>query len=174
MKMHLAWLVLAVAWSTASMAQAPAKEPKIPKNKWMDGSRDYEEAKELQKATGADMVVYFSRSDAKDEKGLCSWWENQGIQSGQLGRLLESYVKVRVELPFRNNKIEEQFKAFRFNKTPAVFVVKPDGFPQRVQVFDWPGGKPDLHDPDKLVELFKERSSPKKEVAPAQAESGPK
>jgi hypothetical protein len=149
----------------SAVAQPPAPEAKVPKGRWFDGERGYLEARELQEQTGADILLYFFRYDHKDEKGLCIWWERHGLQNGKVKKLLHDYIKVKVQMPLRK-KEEETFSAFRFNKTPAVYVVKPTGFPTKLAVFDWPNNKPELKEGSELVELIEKASTPKTEPVP--------
>ena len=152
---------------SSAMAAPPApveKVLKVPKGQWLDGERGYLEALEIQKATGADILMYFFRFDLKDEKGLCTWWERKGLQNGKVSKHLQDYIKVKMQMPFRKKEIET-FKAFKFNKTPAVFVAKPTGFPTKIAVFDWPNGKPELKEGSELVDLITKASSPKEPPA---------
>lgn len=132
---------------------------KIPR-KWLAGLKGYQEAAELQKQTGSDMIVYFADYGANSQKGLCHWWESDGMQSGPVKKVLEQFIKVKIELPL-NSREEEAFARFRLNKAPAVFVVRAeDGdFPDRVHLFDWQMKRPKLKEPEELSKLISERSS---------------
>lgn len=147
---------------TTALAQPPqtAPVPKVPKGTWFDGERGYIEARELQSQTGADIIMYFFRYDIKNEKGLCTWWERQGLQNGDVKKLLQDYIKVKMQLPFRKKEMDT-FGQFRFNSCPAVYIVKPTGFPQKINVFDWPGNQPQLKNGHDLVDLIKSASSTK-------------
>jgi len=151
-----------------SWAQPPADGPqaKVPKGKWFDNERGYLEALELQKQTGADIILYFFRYDLKDEKGLCTWWERHGLQNGRISKFLQDYIKVKVQMPLRT-KEKETFARFTFNKTPAVYIVKPTGFPQKINPFEWPNNKPDLKDHQTLISEIEKASTPKT-TAPAE------
>lgn len=155
-----AWRVVTVAMLAAATvwAQPPPKELKVPKGRWLDGERGYLEALEIQKATGADILLYFHRIDPKDEKGLCQWWERHGLQNGKISKFLQDYIKVKMQLPFRKKELDT-FGRFKFNKTPAVFVVKQEGFPTRIPVFDWPNNKPELKEASEIIELITRASS---------------
>jgi hypothetical protein len=164
---RMAWwmvVLLAVMLAGDVVAQPPPKELKVPKGRWLDGERGYLEAKEIQTATGADILLYF-RSDEKDEKGLCAWWERHGLQNGKVSKFLDDYIKVKMQLPFRKKELET-FGSFKFNKTPAVFVVKSSGWPTKIPVFDWPNNKPQLKDANELIDLITKASTPKE--APAE------
>ncbi len=170
MKTRAVRFLLALLFLSAGSVWAqppPAKVLKVPKDRWLDGERGYLEALEIQKATGADILLYFFRYDLKDEHGLCIWWERKGLQNGKVTKHLQDYIKVKMQLPFRKKELET-FKAFKFNKTPAVYVAKPTGYPTKLAVFDWPNGKPELKEGFELVELITKVSSPKPDAdAPA-------
>ncbi|HMP89027.1 MAG TPA: hypothetical protein PJ991_02440, partial [Kiritimatiellia bacterium] len=133
---------------------------RVPKGRWFTSDRGYQEALELQKSTGADIIIYFFRYDLKDEKGLCTWWERHGLQHGRVSKLLQDYIKVKVQMPFKPREREMFAEKFKFNKTPAVYIVRADGgFPTRIQVFDWPNNKPQLKDHQTLISEIQKASS---------------
>lgn len=146
------------------MAQPPEPPTNVPKKKWFDGEKGYREALEIQKASGADIFIYFYNHDEKDEKGLCSWWEQRGMQEGKVAKLLEGYIKVKVAVPVRK-KEEPTFSNFRVNKTPAVFVAKPTGFPTRITVFDWTNDRPVLRENKELADMISKASTPVADAA---------
>jgi len=158
----LAWITAAVT-VTAQLppsAQPAAQELKVPREKWLDGERGYLEAKEIQEATGADILLYFFRYDIKNEKGLCTWWERHGLQNGDVKKYLKDYIKVKMQLPFRKKEIET-FSQFQFKSCPAVYVVKPSGYPQKITVFDWPGNEPKIKSGQEIISLIEAASSKK-------------
>lgn len=155
--MHV--LLIGLVLTVKAFAQNTNKPVKISK-KWLGGLKGYNEAVDIQKQTGADMIVYFADYGPNSQKGLCNWWEQRGIDSGPVKKVLDDFVKVKIELPL-NSREEEAFSEFRFNKAPAVYVVRPDSanFPSRVNVFDWEAKKPKLKDPEELAELIRSKSS---------------
>jgi len=173
-------LLLAVSGLSASLIFAQINPPaatlpaanqsqiKVPKGKWFEGERGYLEAKGIQEKTGMDMLLYFYNHDDDDEKGLCHWWEQKGMKEGKVDKLLETYLKVQVRVPFKS-KEKESFAAFQFNKTPAVFVVKKaEGFPAKIPVFDWVNKRPQLRDNAAIADQIARASTPKAgEPAPA-------
>lgn len=149
--------------SAVTVAAQPEREARVPPKQWFDGERGYEKAKELQEQTGADILLYFFRYDKSDEKGLCRWWETKGLQHGHVSKFLRDYIKVKVQMPLKKRE-EETFAAYKFNKTPAVFVVTPSGrFPARIQVFDWPNNRPELKQASELIDAITKVSTPKAE-----------
>ena len=155
-------LLAVLVWSSYTFAQPTADDApgRVPKGKWFTSDRGYQEALELQKSTGADIFIYFFRYDIADEKGLCKWWETHAMQQGRVSKLLQDYIKVKVQMPFKPREREMFAEKFKFNKTPAAYVVKAEGgFPQRIQVFDWPGNKPKLKDHSTLVSEIVKASS---------------
>jgi hypothetical protein len=141
-------------------ATALAEDAKFPKNKWFNGLKGYNEALEIQKQTGADIFVYFARYYPNDEEGLCKWWEKKGLTAKPIDAYLEDYVKVKILFPL-NKKDEEAVKDFKVRKCPAVFIVQTNGFKNYCKVFQWPGGKPELIEPEPLIEVFRARSGPR-------------
>ena len=151
-----------VGWVGLVSAQ-PERVARVPAKQWFQGERGYEQAKELQKQTGADIFLYFFRYDHNDEKGLCRWWETKGLQHGHVSKFLQDYIKVKVQMPLKKRE-QETFAAYKFNKTPAVFVVTPDGrFPGRIQVFDWPNNRPELKSASDIIADISKVSTPKAE-----------
>lgn len=125
--------------------------PDVPERKWFNDADGYRDALALQEKTGVEIFLYFYRHDLPDEKGLCSWFEKRGLQEGDVKKLLETYIKVQVQLPIKK-KDQPLFSTFRFNKCPAVFIVPPNGWSQRCQVFDWDNRRPKLKEQDVLVQ----------------------
>lgn len=151
--------LLAISASAQVAPPAPAA-PEIPRSKWFSGGKGYEEARALQQQTGANMIIYFADYSLKNERGLCSWWEQHGINDGKVNKFLRDYIKVKVELPL-SKRDEEIFSRFRINKTPAVFIVRNDGsFPTYCPLFNWENDRPKLKEPEELIEFFTKASTP--------------
>ncbi len=143
--------------------QAASGTVKIP-TKWFNGAKGYEKALEAQKQTQADIFIYFVRPNTPNEKGLCTWYENKGIKSQPVRRLLRGYVKVRVPLP-ANPRNQDLAKKFKVRKTPAVFVIHPDGWRNRCKTFNWDEKPLKLFEPDDLAENIRLNSSDKYQPA---------
>lgn len=145
--------------NTASAQQPEQPEAKVPELQWFRGASGYEKALELQKASGADIFVVFYREGVASEKGLYRWMKTKGFETSLVHSALRDYIKVKVEL---NKKAHERLAIQEFNakKTPAVYVVFPNGRSKRCEFFDWGGNQPKLLAPDKMVEELKKNSSP--------------
>ncbi|MDD4736671.1 MAG: hypothetical protein PHP44_11270 [Kiritimatiellae bacterium] len=155
----LAILCVLQGLPNAASAQQPGQpEAKVPELQWFRGASGYEKAIELQKATGADIFVVFYREGVASEKGLYRWMKTKGFESSLVHNALRDYIKVKVEL---NKKAHERLAIQEFNvkKTPAVYVVWPNGWNKRCNFFDWDGKRPKLLDPEKMVEELRKNSS---------------
>ena len=140
---------------------------------WLNKAKGYEKALELQRVTGADIFIYFSRQAPENEKGLCNWFENTTLKSSKLKDYLRDYIKVDVPLP-SNPDCQKLAQDFEVRKCPAVFVVQPNGLKNYVKVFDWPGGKPKPYEPEELIEFIRARSSDRYQTqASSSAETQP-
>jgi hypothetical protein len=126
----------------------------VPK-KWFDKASDYEKAKELQKETGACILVYFKNPQDSSQKGLCNWFEKESSTYTKWRKALPYFIKVEIALP-GNNETRALAATFGFKSTPAWYVVRPDAqFPKRLPVIKYGmGGK----DPEPM---------PEKELIPA-------
>lgn len=150
-----AWIVFFAGAVRAEATNTPA----IPK-KWLSGVKGYEEALDLQKQTKAPMVVYFANYGEPGEKGLCGWWEKTGMQDGKVNKFLRDHIKVKIDLPVKKRE-QALFAAYRFNKTPAIFVVRADdGYPARCNVFNYENNRPRPKETDELIELFRKAGEP--------------
>ena len=138
---------------------------KFPENKWFNNGKGLEEAMEIQKATGADMFVYFANYGQNDQEGLCRWWEKRGMSQPEIAKMLKEYVKVKLTYPLGKKDLA-MVESYKVNKCPAIFVVPPNGRSKRIMVFDWPNGKPELKDIPVIAELIRTSSTPKA-AAPA-------
>jgi hypothetical protein len=144
---------------TAQMPSGTNAEQKIP-NSWFMKAKGYEKALALQKETGSDIFVIFTRDAPANEKGLCEWLESKGLNTSKVRDYLRSYIKVSVPLP-SNPESQKMAENFDVRKCPAVFIVQPNGRQYYCKVFEYPDGHPKLFPPETLVELFRARSSEK-------------
>lgn len=146
-----------------------ADDARIP-TKWFLKAKGYEEALELQKKTGADVFIYFTKDSPSNEKGLCKWFENKALSDFKIRRYLRNYIKVHVPLPSNpaSQKLAEQFQVSR---APAVFIVQPGRRPQFCKVFDWSEGRPKLYSAEELIEGFRARSSARYQLPTGESEA---
>jgi len=137
----------------AALVEKPKFEL-VPK-KWFDKASDYEKAKELQKETGACILVYFKNPQDSSQKGLCNWFEKESSTYTKWRKAMPYFIKVEIALP-GNNETRALAATFGFKSTPAWYVVRPDAqFPKRLPVIKYAmGGK----DPEPM---------PEKELIPA-------
>lgn len=149
----LAALALA-AMIPAARAQGPVEIP----SSWLQKAKGYEKALELQKQTGADIFVVFTRNASSSERGLYEWFRSKGLENSKVKKYLRDYIRVEVPLPSTpdSQRLAEKFEV---RKCPAIFIVQPGGFQSYCNAFDWSGGRPKLYEPEKLIELFRARSS---------------
>lgn len=125
---------------------------------WFSKAKGYEKALELQKETGADLFVYFSRQAPNDEAGLCRWFENKALTAPVLKDYLRSYLRVEVPLP-SNPDCQKMAESFGVRKCPAVYIVQFNGWTQACKAFNWSTGRPLLFPPEEFIELLRARSS---------------
>ncbi len=168
-------MVLALCWCFAAGSQAQlagrpgdTTDEKIP-SKWFQKAKGYEEALEIQKQTGADIFIYFTRESPANEKGLCRWFENKALSDVKLRRVLRDYIKVEVPLP-SNPDSQRLAEKFRVGKTPAIYIVQTNGFTQTVKVFDWSDGRPKLDPIETIIETIRVRSGPRYQKPATEAE----
>ena len=130
-------------------------------NKWFNNAKDYEELLQLQKKTGACMLVYFQNPSVPNEKGLCSWFEKSITTDIDWRKAMKYYIKLEITFPGPSavRDLAAQFKAV---KTPALFVVKPGStLYGRIMVFDYPAaGRPTPIEVPRVLEALKSRSTP--------------
>lgn len=129
--------------------------------RWLRQHRGYEEAKEIQKATGADILLYIKRTDNSRTLGLCNWFERDSLKNRSVLRYLEDYIKVEFTLPAdrRTTELAEQYGLI--GSGPILYVVRPNGWKNSVRTFNWPDGRPEPSPPDELIETIRSRSSPR-------------
>lgn len=151
------WAVLMLAGALAASEAAPEK---FPEKKWFQNGKGYAEALEIQKATGADLFVYFARYSPSDQKGLCHWFEGKALQHPAVEKHLRGYLKVKFTFPLGKDD-QAIADRFRVNKCPAVFVVQTNGWSGRVPVFDWPNNQPELVPAERLIPLIRQKSGPR-------------
>ena len=151
-------LTLCLGAVAAELPLSTTEPPKIP-NSWFNKAKGYEKALALQKETGADIFVVFTRDAPANEKGLCHWFDAKGLRASKVSDLLRDYIKVTVPLP-SNPECQNMAKDFNVRKCPAVFIVQPNGKRSYCKVFEFlEGERPKLYPPETLVELFLARSS---------------
>lgn len=149
------------AASDTNGVPADARPVKVPAG-WLRGSgpSGHEKALELQAASGLDMLVLFYREEPKDEKGLLRWFEKKAMNEAHVLKQMRGYIKVRIDATQHDRRTRELLDEYHVGKTPRLVVRRPDGFTTRVDVFEWPGGKPELVKPLDLVDNLKAASSP--------------
>jgi hypothetical protein len=167
MKKSVLLAVALVVLAVPALVQAGPPGEKFPEKKWFQNGKGYEEARELQKQTGADLLVYFARYYPNDEEGLCHWWEKRGLQNPLIEKHLRGYLKVKFTYPLKKDD-EAMAEPFRVNKCPAVFVMGTNGWRNRISVFDWPNGKPELRKPEDVVTDLRAKSGARYQL-PAEA-----
>ncbi len=139
--------------------KAGDEAPSIP-NRFLARSRGYEQALELQKATGADIFLYVKHNSPPGARGLCNWWENRGMRAGNVQRWLRHYIKVELPLP-SDAATREIAERFHLWEGPTIVVLHPNGRHNSIRVFERPdGGRMQLRSPDEIVELIQGASSP--------------
>lgn len=125
----------------AALAEKPKFEL-VPK-KWFDKASDYEKAKELQKETGACILVYFKNPSDSSQKGLCNWFEKESSTYTKWRKAMPYFIKVEIALP-GNTETRALAATFGFKSTPAWYVVRPDAqFPKRLPVIKYAAGGKD-------------------------------
>lgn len=143
--------------------QAAINEPRfelIP-GKWQTDPRDFEKLLDLQKESGACMLVYFNNQIDSSQKGLCNWFEKKVTTDMSWRKAMKFYIQFQVILPGKKDA-QALVEKFRVNKTPALFVVKPfSTFYTRIQVFEFPvGDRPIPIEADVVLESIKAASTP--------------
>lgn len=148
----------------AQMPGAAAKPFKFPEKKWFDEAKGYAEALELQKQTGADILIYFAQYTPSEKKGLCHWFEQRALQESPLSDGLKEYLKVKATFPL-GKKEELAFEKLRVNSAPSLFIVQTNGRSSRVGPFDYPNGKPELKEAEVLMKEIRAKSGPRYQAA---------
>jgi hypothetical protein len=149
--------------SAPAPAAAPAETAAPPTldnlpAKWFNSAKDHDELLEIQKQTGACMLVYFKNINVSNEKGLCSWFERGITTDMQWRKAMRYYLKLEVTLP-GNPAARDLADTYRVNKTPALFVVQPGSSrPARLSVFRFEPG-PVLEEIDTVIAALKARST---------------
>ena len=131
-------------------------------NKWFNSAKDYPELLELQKKTGACMLVYFKNPSVPNEKGLCSWFEKSITTDIDWRKAMKYFIKLEITLP-GPSAVRDLVDQFRVTKTPAIFAVKPgDKMPFRLMVFTYPegGGRPTPVEVPVVLEALRNRCTP--------------
>lgn len=129
--------------------------------KWFGNAKDHDELVELQKQTGACLLVYFKNFAVPNEKGLCSWFEKSITTDIKWRKAMKYYLKLEINVP-GTSAVEELVARYRAGKTPALFVVKP-GSTQgtRLQVFKYtPGMRPEPLEIEQVLAALKTASTP--------------
>lgn len=160
--MKTRWIcaILFLVLGATAMAAPPVATAadKFPEKKWFMNGKGYAEALEIQKQTGADMIVYFANYGQSDEKGLCHWFEKRVLGVPTVEKYLRSYIKVKFMFPL-NRADNEIAGKFAVNKTPAIFVAPKDGYHKRLTPFHWQNKNPKPVLPDEFVAEVKSKSS---------------
>ena len=130
-------------------------------SKWFNNAKDYPELLELQKKTGACMLVYFKNPSVPNEKGLCSWFEKSITTDIDWRKAMKYFIKLEITLP-GPSAVRDLADLYKVSRTPAIFVVKPGSMLlARLMVFEYPtGGRPQPIDVPVVLEALKSRCNP--------------
>ncbi|MBQ9344257.1 MAG: hypothetical protein IJT88_03470 [Kiritimatiellae bacterium] len=128
------------------------------------GAKDYEKCLELQKQSGACILVYFRNPQVDNERGLCSWFEKRLQSTREWQKATAFYLRVTITLP-GNSEDRDLASRFGLTRTPSLYVVKPnDSRHARIQVVKWDttGGKrdPSMATPAEAVPWLADASTP--------------
>ena len=130
-------------------------------SKWFNNAKDYPELLELQKKTGACMLVYFKNPSVPNEKGLCSWFEKSITTDIDWRKAMKYFIKLEITLP-GPSAVRDLVDLYKVSRTPAIFVVKPGStMLGRLMVFEYPtGGRPQPIEVPVVLEALKSRCNP--------------
>jgi len=109
-------------------------------NKWFKKAKQFEELQELQKKTGACMILYFKNPTIPNQKGLCNWYEKTVTKNMKWRKAMRHYVKLEITLP--GSKITRALgEQFHTSSTPNVMILHP-GASQgtRLNLFEYKAG----------------------------------
>jgi len=130
-------------------------------NKWFKKAKQFEELQELQKKTGACMILYFKNPTIPNEKGLCNWFEKTVTRNMKWRKAMRSFIKLEITLPGSKatRTLRDEFRAM---KTPTVMVVQP-GMSRgtRINLFDFaPRSRPEPKTAEEVLASVKAACTP--------------
>ena len=131
-------------------------------SKWFNNAKDYPELVELQKKTGACMLVYFKNPSVPNEKGLCSWFEKSITTDIDWRKAMKYIIKLEITFP-GGSAVRDLAAEFKAVKTPGIYIVKPGStMKNRILVFDYPpgGGRPTPIEVPVVLQNVKTRCTP--------------
>ena len=79
------------AGGSPATTAAAVKVDQIPSS-WFYKAKGYEKALALQKETGADLFIVFTRDAPSDQKGLCEWFRQKGLENNTVKKFLKNYT----------------------------------------------------------------------------------
>ncbi|NLG34244.1 MAG: hypothetical protein GX548_02700 [Lentisphaerae bacterium] len=127
--------------------------------KWFNHPRDHDELLEIQKNTGACLLLYFKNPTVSNEKGLCNWFERRLATDIKWRRAMPFYLKLEITLP-GNTPVRELAEKYRIHKTPALLVLKPgSAWPTRINLFRF-NPRPELEDIETVIDALKKAATP--------------
>ena len=91
--------------------------------RWHTNPRNHDELLEIQKQTGACILIYFKDTVHPQQKGLCSWFERVIAADIKWRRAMRYYLKLEITLP-GNNAAQELATKYRAGHTPAIVVLQ--------------------------------------------------
>jgi|GEM_PF-2903958 hypothetical protein len=152
-------LLMLTALGSPFAAEVTEEQVKMPR-RWFNGARGFEEARQIQFDTGADIFLYIAKRGSSSSKGLCTWWETKGMKAGRLGSFLDYYIQVELAEPGDQETKDLIELFFTADNGPTVYIIPPHLPPRRIHVFNWPGGRPELKQNHDLLAEIKQASSP--------------
>lgn len=143
--------------------EPPAEEqtagPTAIPDRFLERARGYEEGREIQELTQADMVLFIAYRSPAGPKQRSQRVENDLLRDSTVQEFLKDYVKVKLTLP-SDPDTRELAERFRPSLGPNIYVVRPNGFRMQIGLFDRSGRQPRLIGPDEFIPMVRERGTP--------------
>lgn len=132
---------------------------------WLERARGFEEGREIQRETGADMVLFIASRRPAGPSARSRAFENDILRDREMRAFLANYVKVKLTIPGDAETTELALERFRVQHGPRVLVVRPGGFATPISIYlrDAEGERTPLSVQDVMARIEVAGSPPKRE-----------
>lgn len=124
MKGRVMWLLVAGLMASG----ARAEELPIAPEDWFERASGYEEALELQKEIGADMLLFIASRSPAGPTRRSREFEYDVLRHRDMENFLKHYIVVKLTIPTERETNDLADERYHVKHGPRVFVVRPNGF----------------------------------------------
>jgi len=126
--------ILIATICAGDMGLTHAELPVAPDD-WFERARGFDEAREIQRELGADMLLFIASRSPAGPSRRSRQVENDVLRRPEMRDFLQHYVKVKLTIPTEPDTNQLAEERFRVQHGPRLFVMRPGGFATPISIY---------------------------------------